>query len=139
MEITTNTIEVSGDGAMMPIYVAEPKGTGPYPVVIVFVEAFGVNEHIKDVTRRLAAEGYLAVCPDLFYRQGKRLVFGYDEIPKVMPVMQKIYDGQTNADVRCVIDHVKRLKNAKADRIGCTGYCMGGTVSWLSACLNTDI
>ena len=122
----------------MPIYVAEPDSAGPHPVVIVFMEAFGVNGHIKDLTGRFANEGYVAIAPDMYYRQGS-VVAGYDDIPKIMGVMQSVVDAQTNADVRVAINHIKSLPKADAGKIACTGYCMGGTISWMSACLNRDI
>ncbi|MEE9286119.1 MAG: dienelactone hydrolase family protein [Dehalococcoidia bacterium] len=141
MPITTRTEDVSGDGGVMEIYVAEPRqvGAGTCPVVIVFMEAFGVNGHIKEVTDRFANEGYLAIAPDMYYRNGKGIVVGYNEIPKVMPLMQSMNDVQTNADTRIAIDFAKGLEKARADRIGCVGYCMGGTLSWMAACLNRDI
>ncbi len=139
MEITTRTAEVAGDGLPMKIHVAEPKAAGKHPVVIVFMEAFGVNGHIKKVAERFAGEGYLAIAPDMYYRYGKDTVVGYNEIPKIMPMMRGMYDAQTNADTRVAIDFVKAQPQAKADKIGCVGYCMGGTLSWLAACLNRDI
>ncbi len=138
MSITTRTDQVSADGGNMPIYVAEPDSAGPHPVVIVFMEAFGVNGHIKDLTGRFANEGYVAIAPDMYYRQGS-VVAGYDDIPKIMGVMQSVVDAQTNADVRVAINHIKSLPKADAGKIACTGYCMGGTISWMSACLNRDI
>ena len=139
MEITTRTVDVAGDGGPMPIYVAEPTSGGGYPVVIVFIEAFGVNDHIKDVTNRFAQEGYVAVSPDMYYRNGPGIVVGYEEIPKIMPLMQGMNDVQTNADFRVVIDFIKTLDKADASKIATTGYCMGGTLSWLCACLNRDV
>ena len=139
MEITTRTVDVAGDGGPMPIYVAEPASGGGYPVVIVFMEAFGVNPHIEDVTNRFAQEGYVAVSPDMYYRNGPGIVVGYEEIPKIMPLMQGMNDVQTNADFRVVIDFIKTLDKADASKIATTGYCMGGTLSWLCACLNRDV
>jgi carboxymethylenebutenolidase len=123
----------------MKIYVAEPKASGKHPIVIVFMEAFGVNGHIKKVAERFAGEGYLSIAPDMYYRNGKDTVVGYNEIPKIMPMMRGMYDAQSNADMRVAIDFVKAQPKAKADKIGCVGYCMGGTLSWLAACLNRDI
>ena len=139
MEIASRTEEVSGDGAVMPIYVAEPRDAGSYPVVIVFMEAFGVNGHIQNVTDRFAADGYVAIAPDMYYRSGKGLTMGYNEVDKVLPVMRSMHDAQTHADARLAIQFAKGLAKARADSIGCTGYCMGGTISWLTACLNRDI
>ena len=139
MDVVTRTEEVAGDGAVMPIYVAEPQAAGRYPVVIVYIEAFGVNGHIKKVTEQFAAEGYVGIAPDMFYRQGKNLVFDYGDLAKVMPVMQSMYDVQSNADARIATNFAKGLGKAQGDKIGCVGYCMGGTLSWSTACLNRDI
>ena len=139
MEITTRTVDAAGDGGPMPIYVAEPASGGGYPVVIVFMEAFGVNPHIVDVTNRFAQEGYVAVSPDMYYRNGPGIVVGYDAIPKIMPLTTGMNDVQSNADFRVVIDFIKGLEKADASRIATTGYCMGGTLSWLCACLNRDV
>ncbi len=122
MEITTRTVEAAGDGGPMPIYVAEPASGGGYPVVIVFMEAFGVNPHIVDVTNRFAQEGYVAVSPDMYYRNGPGIVVGYGEIPKIMPLMTGMNDVQSNADFRVVIDFIKTLEKADASRIATTGY-----------------
>lgn len=139
MEITSRTENVAGDGGPMPIYVAEPQAAGSYPVVIVFQEAFGVNGHIKKLTERFARDGYVAIAPDMYYRSGPGQAYGYEDLPKVIPILQSLYDAQTEADARLAITFAKGLKNAKADKIGCTGYCMGGTLSFMTACLNRDI
>ena len=139
METTSRLEEIPGDGAPMVTYVAEPKAAGTYPVVIVFMEAFGVNKHIQNMTDRFAAEGYVAVSPDMYYRQGKHLQIDYSDLATIMPIMQSMHDAQANADIRMVIDFIKGLKNTNADKIGCTGYCLGGTLTWLASCLNRDI
>ena len=75
----------------------------------------------------------------MYYRNGPGIVVGYEEIPKIMPLMQGMNDVQTNADFRVVIDFIKTLDKADASKIATTGYCMGGTLSWLCACLNRDV
>lgn len=139
MNITTRTVDVAGDGGPMSTYVAEPVDSGRYPVVIVFVEAFGLNAHIKDVTNRFAGEGYVAISPDMYYRAGPGNVVGYEDVPKIMPLMQGMNDVLSNADFRIAIDFIKTLDKADSSKIATTGYCMGGTLSWLCACLNRDV
>ena len=73
MSVQGEVIDVGG----MPAYVARPGGSGPWPAVIVVQEAFGLNEHIKDVARRVAAEGYMTLAPDLFYRGGAGRTAGF--------------------------------------------------------------
>jgi len=131
MSVQGEMIEIGG----MPAYVAKPGGgTFPWPVVLVIQEAFGLNEHIKDVARRVAGEGYLAVAPDLFHRSGKGRTAGYDELPKALELMGALTDDGIVADVSSAIGWAEKQPNVKAGRIGITGFCMGGRVSYLAAC-----
>jgi carboxymethylenebutenolidase len=130
---------MSGQGEMaeiggMPAYVARPAGTGPFAAVVVIQEAFGLNEHIKDVTRRVAAEGYVALAPDLFHRSGKGRTAGYDELPKALELMGALKDDEIVADVGGAIAYLEKQPSVRAGRIGITGFCMGGRVSYLVAC-----
>ena len=70
MEIRTSQANVKTPDGAMPVYIAEPTAAGKHPAVVVVMEAFGLNNHIEDVTRRIAAEGYVAVAPDVYYRAG---------------------------------------------------------------------
>ena len=80
MSGTTEDIQITTSGGeTMNAYLALPEGGGPAPSVIVWMEIFGVNDHIRDVTRRVAAEGYVAVAPDFFHRTGPGLNLGYDD------------------------------------------------------------
>ena len=87
----STTVTVSTPEGDMPLYDAEPEGT-PGAAVIVIQEAFGVNDHIEDVTRRFATEGYRAVAPHLFHRSGDPAL-GYDDIQQVMPHMQAVTEA----------------------------------------------
>jgi carboxymethylenebutenolidase len=127
-------IDVGG----MPAYLARPGGSGPWPAVLVIQEAFGLNEHIKDVARRVAAEGYVALAPDLFYRGGKGRVAGYDDLPKALGFMGALRDDEIVADVASAIAYLDQQPGAKKGRVGITGFCMGGRVSYLAACALPD-
>jgi len=118
----------------MPAYMARPSGSGPWPAVIVVQEAFGLNDHIKDVTRRVAAEGYLALAPDLFYRGGRGRTARYDDLPKALELMGALKDDEIVADVASAIAYIEKQPAVRAGRIGITGFCMGGRVSYLAAC-----
>jgi carboxymethylenebutenolidase len=122
------------DVAGMPAYLATPPGNGPWPAVLVIQEAFGLNEHIKDVARRVAAEGYVALAPDLFYRGGKGRTAGYDQLPKALELMGGLTDDGIVADVGSAIAHLETHPKVRKGRIGITGFCMGGRVSFLAAC-----
>jgi carboxymethylenebutenolidase len=134
MSVQGEMIDVGG----MPAYLARPAGAGPSPAVLVIQEAFGLNEHIKDVTRRVAAEGYVALAPDLFHRGGKGRTAGYDQLPKALELMGALKDDEIIADVASAIDRLEKDPTVRRGRIGITGFCMGGRVSYLAACALPD-
>ncbi|MCU1502249.1 MAG: putative hydrolase [Ilumatobacteraceae bacterium] len=109
-----------------PLSISEPTGT-PKGGVVVAQEAFGVNGHIVDICDRLAAEGWLAVAPHLFHRSGDP-TFGYDDIAKVMPVMQKLQADEVLADVDDALAHLAGA-GVPLTATGVVGFCMGGTVA----------
>jgi carboxymethylenebutenolidase len=114
----------------MPLYDAEPDGS-PGAAVIVIQEAFGVNDHIEDVTRRFATEGYRSVSPHLFHRSGDP-VLGYDDIEKVMPHMQAVTDAGLGRDLDATLSYLADA-GFESNQVGIVGFCMGGTVSFLAA------
>jgi carboxymethylenebutenolidase len=134
MSASGEMIDVGG----MPAYLARPAGGGPSPAVLVIQEAFGLNDHIKDVARRVAAEGYVALAPDLFYRGGKGRTAGYNELPKALELMGALKDDEIVKDVSSAIAHLERQPFVRRGRIGITGFCMGGRVSYLAACALPD-
>jgi len=134
MSVQGEMIEIGG----MPAYVARPAGSGPWPAVVVIQEAFGLNEHIKDVARRVAGEGYLALAPDLFYRGGKGRTAGYDDLPTALGLMGALKDDEIVADVASAIAYLETQPSVRTGRIGITGFCMGGRVSYLAACALPD-
>ena len=124
------TLPVS-DGTSMRAYVAHPAGN-PRAGLIVFQEAFGVNPHIRDVTERFAAQGYLAIAPELFHRTAPGFECGYTEFSNVaLPQMQKLTDAGLTADIRAAFDWVQSgTKNLPTAAIG---YCMGGRTACQAA------
>jgi carboxymethylenebutenolidase len=133
MSTTTTTIDVPTPAGAMPAQLARPGGDGPFPAVIVIQEAFGLNGHIKDVGQRLAGEGYVTIAPDVFHRGGRGRTAGYDELPKALQLMGELTDAGIVEDVRAAVDHLRTLPSVRADRIGITGFCMGGRVAFLAA------
>ena len=118
----------SGDFAM-PAYRACPAGAGPFPVVIVVSEIFGVHAYIADVARRLARLGYLAIAPEMFVRHGdaKAPV----DIPTLFAtVVSKVPDAQAMADLDACVAWAG-ANNGDTDRLGVTGFCWGGRMTWL--------
>lgn len=120
------------DGTTMRAYVARPEGAGPRPAIMVFQEAFGVNEHIRDVTHRFAGEGFVAIAPELFHRTGSGFEGSYGDFAAVQPHMQAMtVDGQI-ADIQACYEWLTKQPNVNSKAIASTGYCMGGSASFLA-------
>ena len=134
MDVQTGMIDVPAPGGAMPAFLARPESAAAAPAVLVIQEAFGLNDHIKDVARRIAAEGYVALAPDLYWRGGKGRSVGYDQLPEAISMMQSLNDKDVVADLRSAVAHLEKQPFVRADRIGITGFCMGGRVSYLAAC-----
>jgi carboxymethylenebutenolidase len=138
MDVESAMIDVETPAGAMPAQLARPAGDARLPAVIVIQEAFGLNGHIKDVARRLAAEGYVTLAPDLFHRGGAGRVAGYDQLPEALRLMGELTDAGIVEDVGAAVAYLERQRSVRTDRIGITGFCMGGRVSYLAACALPD-
>ena len=124
----------TADGTI-PAYRAQPVGAGPFPVVLVVQEIFGVHEHIKDVTRRFAKLGYLAIAPELYARQGD--VSKVEKIQDIIgKVVSKVPDAQVLSDLDATVAFAKASGKGDVGRLGITGFCWGGRIVWLYAAHN---
>jgi carboxymethylenebutenolidase len=122
----------------LPAYVARPKGNGRHAAIIVVNEIFGIHDYIKDICRRLAKLGYVAIAPDFFYRSGANLP-AMTSIDQIRPIVSQAMPDQVDSDVRATSGWLKARSFAKGDRIGITGFCWGGAVVWRSAMVDPDI
>jgi carboxymethylenebutenolidase len=121
----------------MPAYRAAPAGKTQAPVVLVISEILGVHEYIADVARRFAKAGYFAIAPELFVRQGD--VQSYGEIAKLMSeVISKVPDSQVMGDLDACAAWA-RTEGADAAKLGVTGFCWGGRITWLYAAHNPAV
>ncbi|SNY78141.1 dienelactone hydrolase family protein [Enterobacter sp. CC120223-11] len=136
--IVAGETSIPSRGENMPAYHARPKNTdGPLPVVIVVQEIFGVHEHIRDVCRRLANEGYLAIAPELYFRQGDPN--DYADIPTLFSgLVMKVPDAQVLSDLDHVASWASR-NGGDANRLLATGFCWGGRIAWLYAAHNPQL
>lgn len=133
MATTTSTVRIRALDGDMSAFLARPAGDGKYPAVLVIMEAFGLNQHIKDVATRIAGEGYVALAPDVYYREANAVV-GYDQLPEAIRLMTGLRDDSIVSDVSAAVTYLQAQPFVRADRIGITGFCMGGRISFLSAC-----
>jgi len=120
-----------------PAYRAAPVTGGPFPTVLVVQEIFGVHEHIKDICRRFAKLGFLAVAPELYARQGDvSQIKDFSEI--ISKVVSKVPDKQVMADLDAAVDWAGKHGGDTA-RLGVTGFCWGGRIVWLYAAHNPNL
>ncbi|MGX5661917.1 dienelactone hydrolase family protein [Diaphorobacter nitroreducens] len=129
--LTAGEVHFAVNGFDVRAYRAAPQGKTGLPVVLVISEIFGVHEYIADVCRRLAHEGYLAVAPDLFARQGDPRA--YSEVAKLMSeLVSKVPDAQVMADLDGAVQWAG-AHGGDLQRVGITGFCWGGRITWLYA------
>jgi carboxymethylenebutenolidase len=128
VQIDDLTLDTS-DGPMRA-YQAVPEG-GARRAVVVIQEAFGVNDHIEDVTRRLADAGYHAIAPALFHRAGGGTA-PYDDFEKVFPLFEGLTDAGIVTDVEATVEHLE-ASGFPNGAIGIVGFCMGGRATFLAS------
>jgi carboxymethylenebutenolidase len=127
-------ITLSTPDGEMDAYLVDPGGDAPRPAIVVAQEAFGVNGHIRDMCGRLAAEGYVAIAPELYHRQGRGKVYSYDDYESVRPVLLGLTNDGIEMDVAAALAHLRELPGVTPKRVGIVGFCMGGFVAFLAAC-----
>ncbi len=130
-------VTIPDPGDEIPAYRAMPGSGGPFPMVLVVHEIFGVHEHIQDICRRLAKAGYLAVAPAFFAREGD--VSRMSDIKEIMKVASKVPDSQVAADLDRAVAWAKASGKADTARLGITGFCWGGRQVWLYAAHNPNL
>lgn len=129
--LTAGEVKIPAKDGEMPAYRAMPEKGGAFPVVLVVQEIFGVHEHIKDICRRLAKLGYLAVAPELYARQGD--VSKMADTQEIFKVVSRVPDAQVMADLDAAADWAGKSGKGDLKRLGITGFCWGGRIVWLYA------
>lgn len=129
--LTAGRVSIDVNGFKVPAYRAAPAGKTGLPVVLVIQEIFGVHEYIADTCRRFAKAGYLAVAPEMYARQGDPAQ--YTDIPKLQAeLVSKVPDAQVMADLDATVAWAA-ANGGDAARVGITGFCWGGRITWLYA------
>lgn len=143
--ITTDTaglvageVKIPVKGGEIPAYRAMPDKGKSFPVALVIQEIFGVHEHIKDICRRFAKLGHLAIAPELYARQGDvSRMTNVNEI--ITNVVSKVPDAQVMADLDATVEWAAKTGKANANKLGITGFCWGGRIVWLYAAHNPKL
>jgi len=135
--LTAGEVKIPAKDGEIPAYRAMPEKGKGHPVVLVVQEIFGVHEHIRDICRRLAKLGYLAVAPELYARQGD--VSKMTDIPTILKdVVAKVSDAQVMSDLDATAAWAA-INNGDGARLGITGFCWGGRIVWLYAAHSPDL
>ncbi len=142
--ITTSTIGISvaegkvlSVGFPVPIYEAHPANAGKYPILVIIPEIFGMHEHIKDVTRRFAKEGFLSITFEPYAREGG--VLHMPDIASVLKVANSVPDERVMGDLDAIVAYAKQHPAGRADRVGVTGFCRGGIYTLLYTAHNREV
>ncbi len=141
-QITTNTnglvageVKIPVKDGEIPAYRAMPAKGKNFPIALVVQEIFGVHEHIKDICRRFAKAGYLAIAPEMYARQGNVANLPMNQI---MPIVSKVPDEQVMSDLDSAVAWAKK-NGGNTARLGITGFCWGGRIVWLYAAHNPNL
>ncbi len=134
--IRESLVQYPSDKVTMRAYVAALQTKERRPAIIVIQEWWGLTDHIKDVAHRYAAEGYVAIAPDLYSRLGYALTTDPGEAGKLMGTLQQ-EDGLK--DLNATVAYLQSIPEVDATKIGVTGFCMGGSYALMLACVNRAI
>ena len=142
--ITTDTkgieageVKIPVSDGQIPAYRAMPAAGGPFPVVLVVQEIFGVHEHIKDICRRFAKLGYFAIAPEMYARQGD--VSKLEAFSEILKIVAKVPDSQVMSDLDAAVVYAKGTGKADTVKLGITGFCWGGRIVWLYSAHNPNV
>jgi carboxymethylenebutenolidase len=134
--LDTGTAEIKTAEGLMPAYYARPVGAHNPPIILVAMEVFGLHEYIKDVTRRLAKLGALAIAPDYYFRLGD--LTKISDVKELMPLVNSKTDSQLITDLDATVRWAKS-QGGDPSKLGILGFCRGGRAVWVYASANRDL
>ena len=133
--ISTKSVQVFNEDLAIDAYLAMPTASGKFPAVIVIQEIFGVNEHIRDITKRIAQEGYVAIAPAIYQRQAPGFAVGYtaEDLTQGREYKNQTQADELLGDIQATIRYLYQLPQVKTTGVGIVGFCFGGHVTYLAA------
>ena len=129
-------VEVPAGDRNIPAYLARPAAKGRHPAVLVYSEIFGVHEWVKDVARRLAQAGYVAIAPDFFVRHGDPSKL--TDFAEIRKIVAQATDPQVTSDTAATLKYLKAQPFTDAKKLAVTGFCWGGAKTWLAVARFAD-
>lgn len=135
--MTEKRIEITRDEGTLDARLFTPDGDGPWPLVVFYMDAFGLRPALDDMAERLTEEGYAVLQPNLYWRSGtfepfepSKTFADPDERARIMALLQSVKIEQVAADTLALADEVAKDARIETERFGCVGYCMGGRVAF---------
>ncbi|MEH2198350.1 dienelactone hydrolase family protein [Nostoc sp.] len=135
--LVAGAVKIPVKDGTIPAYRAVPATGENFPIVLVIQEIFGVHEHIQDITRRFAKLGYLAIAPELFFREGD--VTKLSNIDEIRPIVAKVPDAEVLSDLDATVKWAVKSAKGNADKLAITGFCWGGRITWLYSAHNPKV
>lgn len=134
METQASWITIDAADGQFGAYLSLPRG-GHGPGIVLLQEIFGVNQHIRNVADQYAADGYVVLAPDLFWRQGARIELGYDEASwqRAVALKQATDTARAGDDIARTVAALRAQAGVAGQRVAALGYCFGGLLSWHTA------
>ena len=140
MDVETSWVDLPAESGKMAVFVAQPKGQGPYPGIAYFHPILGITDSVKETAQRIASEGFVVAVPHMYHRLRYRDEF---KMPEERPLSREAAASITHhgvaADSRVALNYLRENPAVATDRIGVIGYCFGGTVAFLAVCYNKDV
>ena len=134
VEIRVSSTSVMDAFVVFPDHLKiQAKTQGKVRAVVLLQEAFGVNSHMRELCRKFADQGYIAISPELFHRQGRGLEFSYDDFAKVMPIFSKLKNDEIIEDLAATFSFLEKNHKITSKQTAVIGYCMGGLATMMSA------
>jgi carboxymethylenebutenolidase len=135
--LTVGEVKIPVKDGEIPAYRAMPEKGKDFPLVLVVQEIFGVHEYIQDTCRRFAKLGYMAIATSLYARQGDTSKM--QNMNDIFPIVQKVPDEQVMSDLDATVAYAKSTKKANVKKLGITGFCWGGRITWLYSAHNPNV
>ena len=133
MNTVHEIVDLPVQDGIMATYIYRPDDDQPHPAVIVIQEIFGVNANVRGIAERFASEGYVAAAPDIFHRSGRLLEVAYSDMDQARGLVESTSPEGLSADLNTVVRHLQAHPSALQGKLGITGYCFGGRVSFMAA------
>ena len=122
----------------MPCYCVRPASGGPYPALVVLAAVYGLTTHIRGFAEQFAAEGFVALSPNLYFRLPGQQVAAYDNLRGALALLSQLNDDQIVSDVSAAIDYLKSCDDVNG-KVGLTGFCTGGRICLMTTCRNPRV